>query len=168
MARLSLSALAELPENRCAAPSSDLACDSAIACPRGIREIDRLVESLVASWHSSAQLRQNRRWHRTPYRKPVVITPLDDIADTPIAEPHLAFGRDLAAGGLSFLHEQPLPHRIVAVTFSLEADMATAVVTRLTWCRFTRRGTYQSGGKFLRTIDLPELQELDLDALPAA
>jgi hypothetical protein len=165
MAYPSLSALAESPATPFSGLSSAVLNDCWGPSPRGIPEVERLIESLVASWHASAQLLQNRRWHRTPYRKPLVITPMDHEADVASAGSRLATGRDLSAGGLSFLHKHPLPHRIVAITFGLEPDMPTAIVTRLTWCRFTRWGEYQSGGKFLRTIESPEV---DLDALPMA
>jgi len=122
---------------------------------RRLQEIEHLVEKLVASWHGTKNVLQTRRWHRTGFEKPVVLTPLDDETEEPFGNPILASGRDVSLRGVSFLHIDPLPFRKVAITFPDDHDIPMSVVTCLKWCRFTREGLYHSGGNFLRTIELP-------------
>ena len=69
--------------------------------------------------------------------------------------------RDISLGGCSFLHSDPLPSARVALTFGLENERTVTLMLRLTWCRFTQHGVYQSGGRFLKTIDLPQGGALD-------
>ncbi|MGE3315005.1 MAG: hypothetical protein AB7O26_07790 [Planctomycetaceae bacterium] len=121
---------------------------------RRLGEIDGMVDALMASWHSSRQVLHARRWHRFNYRKPIAITPLDDASEEPIGETMLAFGRDISRGGISFVHDKPLPCRRVAISFQLNDGTHASIVTELKWCRFTLEGHYQSGGQFLRMATL--------------
>lgn len=121
---------------------------------RRLGEIDGMVDALMASWHSSRQVLHARRWHRFQYRKPVALRALDPVSEEPVGEAMLAFGRDISRGGISFVHDKPLPCRLVAITFELNDGTQASIVTELKWCRFTREGHYQSGGQFLRTAPL--------------
>ncbi len=122
--------------------------------PKSSVALHELLRNLAASWQFSPSVFQNRRGHRFAIRKQVTITPLDDRTSKPIAEPQLVVSRDLSLGGISFAHSNLLPYRTVAVNFNHDQD---AVVTRLTWCRFTRLGSYLSGGRFLGILDPDKL-----------
>ena len=132
-----------------------------------IQEIDRLLETLVASWNNSPIV-QNRRWHRAGYDKPIAVTPLDDRIDVAVGETLLAQGHDLSREGISFTHNSPLPYQKIAATFPVQEDVYESVIVRLTWCRFTSRGKYKSGGRFLRTIQLTLDPHVDWADLPRA
>lgn len=123
-----------------------------------LQEIESLVDTLVASWNRSYQVVPNRRWHRAALDKPVVLTPLDEETELPVGDPLIASGKDVSVRGISFLHIDPLPYCKVAVSFPDDQEIPTSVVTWLKWCRFTKEGLYQSGGRFVRMIDL-ELPE---------
>ena len=122
---------------------------------RRLGTISTLMDSLIASWHSTRQVLHARRWHRFRYEKPVAVTPLDDATEQPIGETLLATGRDISKGGISFAHVQPLTCCKVAVTLQLDDGGCESIVTELKWCRFTRDGVYHSGGQFQRMIELP-------------
>ncbi len=127
---------------------------------RSIHEVEHLVKTLVASWHLSTQLLNTRRWHRIRFESPVAITPIDEQTGEPTHETMLAVGKNISLGGLCFGHRFPLPHRNIAVSFLADDGQSIESVTmRLTWCRFTREGTYQSGGQFQSmissSIDVP-------------
>lgn len=134
---------------------------------RSIQEIDCLLASLVASWQISPQILQCRRSHRVHFCKPIALTPLDE-AGQPCGETVVAMGRDISLGGISFQHRQPLPHCRIAITFQADSYPIESIVTRLSWCRFTRDSAYFSGGKFLRTIKLAENIPEDWDQLASA
>lgn len=123
---------------------------------RRLREIDGLVQSLVASWQSCGPVLERRRWHRVAFDGVLGVTALDEREATPNGPMQTVRGRDISLSGVAFTHAQPIPNRIVAVTFWDESGQAESIVTELNWCRFTRSGNYQSGGKFLRVIELPE------------
>jgi hypothetical protein len=112
-----------------------------------------LVQSLVASWQPCESAVDRRRCHRLPFEHSIGVTPL--VGDEADGELQLALGRDISLGGIAFTHSEPIPNRYVAVTFWHEDGDDESVVTQLTWCRFTRQGDYQSGGNFLRMIELP-------------
>ncbi len=123
-----------------------------LAVLRRLPEIECLVDGFVASWHSSDASIQCRRWHRVRFERPLLITPLDESGDWPAGEPFPVSGRDISLTGISFLHEEPLAARKVAVTVYPPAGPPGSVVTLLRWCRFRRDGVYQSGGQFLREL----------------
>ncbi len=139
-----------------------------VAAPgiRRLREIDGLVQSLVASWQSGGPLVERRCWHRVPFERLLGITPLE--GDLPADQMRVAKGRDISLSGIAFTHTEPIPHRAVAITLWDDAGQTESIVTQLSWCRFTRSGEYQSGGKFLRIIDLPEPCPDDVDLLRRA
>ncbi|HID21538.1 MAG TPA: hypothetical protein EYP14_03960 [Planctomycetaceae bacterium] len=135
---------------------------------RSLAEVERLLESHVASWHITPALLQKRKWHRVIYRKPLVIVPVNEQTGEAKGEPRIVDGRDLSLGGLSFRHVTPLPHRFVALHFRPDSQSTPWVVTYLTWCRFTTDGKYLSGGRFVRTTQLAIDRGLNWRSLPHA
>jgi hypothetical protein len=132
-----------------------------------LEAISRIVNQVVASWHSPLALAEQRRWHRISYDRPAILTLLDDR--TQVAMVHkVVSGRDISPSGFSFTHLDPLACRRAIVTFAFEPDETEAIELRLTWCRFTRAGIYQSGGKFVNPTACPLPSELNLDNLPYA
>jgi hypothetical protein len=138
-----------------------------VAALKGIRELETLLDRFVASWHSSPPLMESRSHHRVRYDKPLVLTPMDPHSHGPAGEPRLVQGRDISLGGCSFCHIDPLPCGRVALTFGLEDERPVTFMLRLTWCRFTQDGLYQSGGKFLKPVDLPNGPGTEWRTLPS-
>ena len=151
-------------------PSEQTATSSALRFPvlRRVRELECLVEAVVASWHQSLPILLSRRWHRVGFEKPIALTNVDDVSGLPVGDSKLAVGRDISLGGISFTHTDPLPCRNIAISFALDNGVLATAVTRLTWCRFTLDGVYQSGGLFLRTVEFPDSHEFDWDRLESA
>lgn len=119
-----------------------------------LQEVESLIDTLSASWHTSPSILQSRRWHRLPYRKSILLTPIHEETDQPIADQRVATGQDISLGGICFLHDHPLPYRRITVTFPRDNGHIESLVIRLRWCRFTRHGFYQSGGKFLYPVHI--------------
>jgi len=117
-----------------------------------LRVVEESIHELLASWQNPRQVVQRRRWHRVRFNKMIFLVPLDDRTEEFVGEPRLVAGKDISLGGICFAHQRPLPHSKVAVAFEAPDGISELIVTRLSWCRFTSRGEYQSGGKFLRQI----------------
>jgi hypothetical protein len=75
--------------------------------------------------------------------------PLPDAAVTVV-------GRDVSRRGLSFFHERPLACRRAIVLLAHPEVAQFAAEIDVTWCRFTKPGWYESGGRLLRVVEPDE------------
>jgi hypothetical protein len=92
---------------------------------------------------------ERRREQRHPYPYPVLLTPLDGD-DVPLeGEPIVVVGKHLSESGLDFYCHQPLPYRRVIASLECGRDEWVGLLLDLKWCRFTRFGWYENGGRFL-------------------
>ena len=83
-----------------------------------------------------------------------VVTPAGEDGLSPAGESIVVVGKHLSERGLGFFYQQPLPHRRMIA--SLEGQEAWAgFLINITWCRFTRHGWYESGGRFLQAVPAP-------------
>ena len=142
--------------------------DPLMAALHSVQELQSLVGEVVASWHTSGPLLQQRYRHRVPLRRQLIIIPLDEQLETPCGSPLRVEGRDISLAGISFAHSLPLPHRKVALMLPHLHETAPSIVTQLTWCRFSRDGRYQSGGGFLGTLRASIESHTEWHALPMA
>jgi hypothetical protein len=140
-----------------------------VPLPR-LAECTRLLSQMVASWHSPVALAELRSWHRMRYDRPAVLTPLDEKRGGLLDSHKIISGRDISPSGFSFTHLDPLPCRRAIITFAFEKESQPwdAVILRLSWCRFTRAGIYQSGGKFVSLTNSPLPANQVLAELPYA
>ena len=75
-----------------------------------------------------------------------------------------AAGKQLSESGLSFFHPDPLPFRWVVAALDKGDGQWIGFLLDVDWCRFTRQGWYESGGKFIRAVTLPVVPELQTAA----
>jgi hypothetical protein len=115
-----------------------------------VREgVRRFLGQLLAR-HAPAE----RRHHaRLPFPMLVRLTPVDPRTMQPIAEPITVVGKNLSEEGLGFYHQEPLPYRRAVITLEDNAGRSVSLLIDLSWCRFTRQGWYDSGGRFLEIIE---------------
>ena len=130
-----------------------------------LAETEQQIGSMLASWQDPDQVVQMRRFHRLPFRRPLLLTPIDECTGEPIEDPIPVYGRNISQGGLSIEHEGPLTCRKATITLPDGGDRSETLVVRLTWCRFTRRGTYQSGGPLVKTTCRPVDRSCDMATL---
>ena len=108
------------------ASSSVITCDASqrrcipLAALRQIPEVEVLVDGFVASWHPSFASIESWRWHRIPFDKPLIISPLDDSSELCSGFSFAVQGQDISLVGVSFTHREPLTLCKVAVTFPFE------------------------------------------------
>lgn len=120
-----------------------------------LKEIATLLRELPASWQNGPFVWERRNGHRAQFTELIQLTPLDEETQEAAGETHSVQGRDLSLHGASFIHQEPLPFRTVGLTFDLPSGARATIILRLTWCRFTRQGWYESGGRFLKPICVP-------------
>ncbi|MCH8922139.1 MAG: hypothetical protein IIA67_03190 [Planctomycetes bacterium] len=92
---------------------------------------------------------------RYPYPKLVHLTPVGVDGCTPEGEPVVATGKHLSERGLGFFHQGPLPYRRMIVSLETDEGGWVGFLIDLTWCRFTKHGWYESGGRLMQVVDSP-------------
>lgn len=110
----------------------------------------RQADSPRVSWHQSGGLLNDRRAHRVAFSETLHVVGLTMDSETgqfvPVSKPVIARGRDISIDGISFRHDEPLPHRFVAVSYRSPFGTET-LVAELSWCRFACKDNYVSGGR---------------------
>jgi hypothetical protein len=138
------------------------------------------IESLVARLHPP--IAQERR-HDDRVAIPVLfrLTPLDSNRTRIEAQATIVIGKNVSRRGLSFYHELPIPQRRALIELAHPDLGSFAAEIDVSWCRFTKPGWYESGGRLIRCVaqdsDEPNPQQspfalltrrqvLDLAAVP--
>ncbi len=129
-------------------------------------DLQFMVRDVLSQWQHPADAVERRSSRRIPFNKSIALFAVDEESEEPVGQPFLVTGRDISAQGVGFSHDGPLPNTKVAVAFEIPGGCSQFVLVKLTWCRFTRRGTYESGGTFLRPISPPIDAPLDWTAMP--
>jgi hypothetical protein len=113
------------------------------------------VRSVLASHFAGVLALERRRDRRFPYPHLINLTPLADDGHTLAGSPFVVVGKQLSESGLGFFHATALPHRRMLVSLEAGDGRSISLAIDLTWCRFTRFGWYESGGRFLRVVRTP-------------
>lgn len=99
---------------------------------------------------------ERRAERRYPFPSLIQLIPLGGEGELPQGEPVTVVGKHLSLGGLGFFHPQPLTARRAVVELETPDGRQVELLMELTWCRFTKAGWYESGGRFLRLVREPE------------
>jgi len=95
---------------------------------------------------------ERRSYGRIPLPLLLRVTPLDETRQRLDNLSSVVVGKDISPTGISFFHEQPLPHRRAIVQFE-HPDVGTFTMEiDLGWCQFTGSGWYVSGGRLIRSL----------------
>ncbi|MBI2825420.1 MAG: hypothetical protein HYX69_12105 [Planctomycetia bacterium] len=113
------------------------------------------VRTLLANSLPNDRAVERRRAHRYPYPHLIVLTPVMPDGTTQVGPPIVAVGKTLSETGLGFFHPAPLPFRRVIASFEETPGTWLGLLMDLHWCRFTRFGWYESGGRFLQIVPSP-------------
>jgi hypothetical protein len=89
---------------------------------------------------------------RYPYPFLFGLVPVGKDGVTPLPESITVVGKNVSNHGIGFYHREPIPHRRVIIALGNAPDNRLTVLTELLWCRFTRQGWYDSGGRFLEIV----------------
>jgi hypothetical protein len=110
--------------------------------------------AILTSLYPHHDLTERRRETRHPFPYLIHLTPVGRDGQTPCGESVVVVGKHLSQRGLGFFHPQPLPYRRMIASLESGGHWAGFLVD-LTWCRFTKHGWYESGGRFLQTVPSP-------------
>jgi hypothetical protein len=95
---------------------------------------------------------ERRNYGRIPLPLLLRVIPLDQTGQRMEDLATTVVGKDISPRGISFFHEQPLPHRRAIITFEHPDVGRFTMEIDLGWCQFTGVGWYVSGGRLIRTI----------------
>jgi hypothetical protein len=116
------------------------------------------VWGVLAAIFPRGGIRERRSEHRYPYPYLVYLTPIDKDG-LPEGESVVVVGKHLSEHGLGFYHPKPLPYRRMIATLEAADGEPASFLIDLAWCRFTRHGWYESGGRFLEVVECPLVLE---------
>jgi hypothetical protein len=131
-------------------PLLDLSPDQGVATD----EIRGQVWGLLSTLYPKVAVVERRRETRYPFPFLIYLTPVDDNGVS-CGENIVVVGKHISERGLGFFHAKPLPHRRVIASLERPHDGWYAFLMDLGWCRFTRQGWYESGGRFLEAVTSP-------------
>jgi hypothetical protein len=132
------------------------------------RRHDRIVASVrsaLAAIEPLARPLERRREARYAYPYPIHLTPYGDAGLPDVQRTFVVIGKHLAPHGLDFYFSQPLAERRVIASLDCGRDGWIGLVVELDWCRFSRHGWYDNGGRFIALVSSPLLE---LDQRPRA
>jgi hypothetical protein len=124
-------------------------------------EVRTQVWGLLAALYPRNDVIERRRETRYPFPCLIHLTPVGPDGITPEGETIVVAGRDLSEHGVGFYHQTPLPFRRVIASVECGRGNWIGFLVDLSWCRFTRGGWYESGGRLVQSalspIGAPEL-----------
>lgn len=109
------------------------------------------IEALVSRLHPPIE---RERRHDDRIAIPVLfrLTPLDSNREPIESQAAIVVGKNISRRGLSFFHEQPTPYRRAIIELAQPGLGSFAAEIDVNWCRFTRPGWYESGGRLIRLV----------------
>jgi hypothetical protein len=125
-------------------------------CPEteafGEDDVRNQVWELLRALYPHGDLIERRSEQRYPYPCLVQLTPVAADGVTAVGESLVVVGKHLSEHGLGFYHPRPIAYRRVIASLETTSGQRLAFLIDLSWCRFTRQGWYESGGRFLRAV----------------
>jgi hypothetical protein len=113
------------------------------------------VFALVSALYRPHHQAERRRETRYPFPFLIHLTPVDRTGAVTSGETVVVAGKDISEHGLGFYHPKPLPYRRVIASLQSANGHWSGFLVDLKWCRFTRQGWYESGGRFLQAVPSP-------------
>jgi hypothetical protein len=108
------------------------------------------IEALLSRLHPSVE---RERRHDDRIAIPVLfrLTPFDVDRQPLNHEASIVVGKNISRRGVSFYHEKPITHRRALIELADPSVGSFVAEIDVTWCRFTKPGWYESGGRLIRT-----------------
>ncbi|MCC6126795.1 MAG: hypothetical protein IT426_17670 [Pirellulales bacterium] len=112
------------------------------------------VWGLLSTLYPQKDFLERRNETRYPFPYLVHITPVAADGVTVKGETVVVVGKHLSEQGLGFYHPMPLPFRRAIASLENNGRWVGFLID-LKWCRFTRQGWYESGGRILESVPSP-------------
>jgi hypothetical protein len=113
------------------------------------------VESALAAQEPRSRAVERRRESRQPFPYPIHLTPYNAAGEPDVERTFVVIGKHLAPHGLDFYCPRPLAERRVIASLECGANGLVGLVVELAWCRFSRHGWYDNGGRFIALVPSP-------------
>ncbi|MBN2476214.1 MAG: hypothetical protein JXB62_16495 [Pirellulales bacterium] len=113
------------------------------------------VWALLTTLYPKGDLSERRKENRYPFPYLVHLSPVAEDGITPQGEMLVVVGKHLSERGLGFYHPKPIPYRRMIVSLEANNGQWLGFLIDLNWCRFTKQGWYESGGRFLQPVLSP-------------
>ena len=122
-----------------------------------VADVRTCVQELIGEVSKKSVFAERRQDQRFPFTQLIQMTPVDQ-AGTPLTDQtSTVIGKHLSERGLDFFNQQPVAYRRVIVTLETLSGLTTSLLMDLSWCRFTKQGWYDNGGRFIETVENPLL-----------
>ena len=124
----------------------------------GGRRHDAVVSSVRSALDAVEKFRrplERRREARYPYPYPIHLTPFSRDGSPDVDRTFVVIGKHLAPHGIDFYFSQPLAERRVIASLDCGRDGWIGLIVELDWCRFSRHGWYDNGGRFIGVVPSP-------------
>ena len=112
------------------------------------------IRSLLSATCRPGQQVERRREQRYPCPRLFMLVPIDQESLKPIGDAMTVVGKHISESGISFFHPETFSHRWVLAVVENEGKEIHFVVD-LEWCRFTKQGWYESGGRIFGVMTPP-------------
>jgi hypothetical protein len=106
---------------------------------------------LLANFQPRGTRRERRLYQRYPFPYLIQLTPIGPDGEPVEDETVAVVGKHISERGLGFYHTKPLPYRRMIVSLETGTSRLRLLI-ELGWCRFTKQGWYESGGRFLQAV----------------
>jgi hypothetical protein len=117
--------------------------------------VQRHVRLALSCSQPARKVTERRRETRHPYPYPIYLTPLSP-RETPLVDATLVvIGKHLSDHGVDFYHREPIPYGRLICSLGVGDQRWVSLLLELTWCRFSKHGWYDNGGKFLQSVATP-------------
>jgi len=118
-------------------------------------ELRAQVWGLLATLYPKHEMLDRRRENRYPFPCLIHLTPVGEDGVSPTGDTVVVVGKHLSDRGMGFYHQDPLPYRRMIASIEGRNGQWLGFLIDLSWCRFTRQGWYESGGRFLQAVASP-------------
>jgi hypothetical protein len=115
-------------------------------------EIRTQVWGLLTTMYPHNDLVERRRDNRYPFPCLIHLTPVGPGGVPTGAKPIVVVGKHISEHGIGFYHQAPLQHRSMIASVECKKGHWIGFLIDINWCRFTKGGWYESGGRFLQTM----------------
>jgi hypothetical protein len=120
--------------------------------PRPEDMFDRPLRSLLEMLQPGIRV-DGRLYDRVAIPALFRLTPLDTRHGGPAGEAIVVVGKNLSQRGIGFFHNRPIPYRQAVIELNQPELGVWAAEIDLQWCRFTKVGWYESGGRIVRILN---------------
>jgi hypothetical protein len=127
-----------------------LAIENSIATKATRTTLTIQIEALLSRLHPIVE---RERRHDDRIAIPVLfrLTPFDSERQPLEQEASIVVGKNISRRGVSFYHEKPITHRRALIELADPSIGSFVAEIDVTWCRFTKPGWYESGGRLIRS-----------------